>query len=355
MNYRNLKGKSKKGCLQFEYEIEFVDGYSGNLFTDVDIKNDGTFYNNIERADLHSAFTPLDKIESCSRGVCLDEETMESLDFRVITTGANFDANVDKIKIKIGDAEFEYPKDDELGNVFCSHCLFEWTSTTQTITPNCSNCSARRKLEFTPLSHDELEKEVQEKHANINGVLAKKDHVISKDSCLKAQEYMAEAWSEGLVSDENHHYKGNTQNHFEFFVDGNKLIEVIGKEDAKSLYDFFVESMGYKVPVTQIVFQHFDTRDQVSSSPFHTHDAPELVAFIRDEGDGVSGGGMAHISVDSGRKLHVIDNGSSAGTVFVQGPKVPHGMHSYTGNREVILFISDVDADPSQCLFKHIF
>jgi len=350
------KGKSGKGdnCLKYKWELEVEEGYEGlvDIYSQyfVDDGFSRRFYE--EDFDTDLEFGDLGKLKSCDQH-CFDPEEVTGLSVTMCSDSGDLDDIADKIKVELGDAKFEFPKEDSLpsgSDDQCGTCCkFIWDEDVESIVVDCYNqwCRRRKLLGDVQVEANTF-KFNKPKHFS---PLATQDNLLSSKAAGRAHRFLASAWENGAVDStkKSHNRNLNEKDYFEVELTGEQTVEVLGASETQKLLDFYIQSMGRDVPVTKVRLQHHDYGDEKKHQLLHSHDESELIVFISED---INGGGVAYVNKED--RTIVPDAGVKTGTAIVHGENTLHGAHGWTGTREVLIFFTDYHAKSEDCMLKPV-
>jgi hypothetical protein len=199
--------------------------------------------------------------------------------------------------------------------------------------------------EIVDISHDAVIKVMEKADFESNGAYAKEAGILPEDACANARHFLDEKEADIRAKDP----KGKKVSPR---ITGEELIEIVGKENAKKLLEFFHETLGYEAPVTLIKFQRVDNGDDFSYFKPHKDGAETLITFLKPNGDDsdLVGGGLSHVS---GNESFLTDK-VTAGLTIVHGKDVVHASHPWKGVRDILKIASNPRLKDLDCMLSDL-
>lgn len=218
---------------------------------------------------------------------------------------------------------------DEVDEFFESYC---WDIHGR---PPCKHKECQRRL------GGEIETVPQHRHleladslrGDLAGAVASKDDILpaSAADTLRAHVeglYDAEGYPPVASLPGNGNYDKQVYTHD---LDGSELIDMIGKDNTKNLLDFFYETMGAKVPVTNIKLQLGKHMDEGQYFDYHIDESATLVVFLNDNDHTFHGGDNRYVTNEGNIVVPV-----KKGRAVAHGPNTVHGVSLWQGDRVVL-------------------
>lgn len=195
----------------------------------------------------------------------------------------------------------------------------------------------RQLEEIALMSTEDILNEIAQHNANPNGIYSKKKDGLSKKACDSAINYLDTTEYERTLGRYNRK------------LTGEKLVDIIGKEEAKLLLDFFHESLGREAIVTNIKIQrpNYENHGVMTFTP-HVDNVDSMFINLRDNGSDkeLSGGGIYHYSENGLLTSEKVTQGH----VVVQGGDVLHKTYHWSGKRDGLVIESDPKKKDKTCM-----
>lgn len=199
--------------------------------------------------------------------------------------------------------------------------------------------------EIVNVSHDAVIKVMDKADFESNGVYAKEAGILPEDACANARHFLDE-------KEANIRAKDPMGKKVSPRITGEELIEIVGKENAKKLLEFFHDTLGYEAPVTLIKFQRVDNGDDFSYFKPHKDGAETLITFLKPNGDDsdLVLGGLSHVS---GNDSFLTDK-VTTGLTIVHGKDVVHASHPWKGVRDILKIASNPRLKDLDCMLSDL-
>lgn len=192
------------------------------------------------------------------------------------------------------------------------------------------------------LSMEEIMTEIDFHNSNPNGLFNKKESIISEEACEKAVNYLDldKHDADESAREPKDRSLGDKRN---LLVTGEELVEILGKEDTKSLLNFFHDSLGRKAPVTKITLQRTaHLNEGVYRFGSHVDGVETMIVYLSENGNKkkMNGGGIFHYSGRGLLKTEMV----KPGLTIVHGKDVLHETYPWNGVRDII----DIQSNPGK-------
>lgn len=215
----------------------------------------------------------------------------------------------------------------------------------------CDHSFCRRRVldgeyhleEIESLTNEDSMEKVASLGGNPDGVYVQKNDMLTEDSCQKLIDFIDQEPEERIFAGE--HVGLNRP------LTGEELIDIVGKNEAKHLLEFFHESIGAKVPVTKIKIQNTDNK-VLGVYTGHVDKVDTMITFLNKnyDNDVLNGGGLYHHTRTGLMKAEKV----TPGLTIVHGNDVIHDTFPWKGPRYILDIGHDPHVENPSCMLSNL-